>query len=654
MGAEFVKDHGSVSSKASSNTLVAPITSIIPAGNTIVVRVVCDPSADSIDGLPTITLSKPAGETNSWQTYRCWRGTNAGVGVVVHTAWIKTSVAWSATDDPTITFSAAITAKGANLHEFTGVEGTPRAQGTSGNSSGGGPTASTNAGDPPRSGDLVLAIAGAESGTAPVGDSDTVNGSWSADVLIGTTGSSAASNVRASLQHKIVTADGGQTHNTTGPSGAYAASHIVTLSGGPPVLVPPGIPSAQAFGTPFLSYTQFIQPAGIPSAEAFGNANVARQQFVQPSGIASAQAFGTPKLFGMWEWWDGTQWVTTETYINHTDLDNILISDADFVNSSNYAWSISIKDQYGVPSLYPAENQFQFINDLNRLFPSSIPSQESFGTPTLQRIVRLTPTAIASAEAFGAPTVVPGAVALVVAGIPTGETFGVPTIYNWLIVAPAGIASGEAFGTPTLQRVVSLVPTGIASLEAFGAQAIKTAITLVATGIPTGQAFGAPSMVQFSYIAPTGIPSAEAFGLTYTNNVIRLVVTGIPTAEAFGAINIYRLTKIQPSGIISAQAFGNPAMVPGGVKLLPVGIVSAEAFGATVIQRPGEPWIVDGGLSLQGVTLAPAYYLELRSGDRGSLVLLPSGGLVLLKPEEDLMELVETGGRIVILKGGVG
>lgn len=60
------------------------------------------------------------------------------------------------------------------------------------------------------------------------------------------------------------------------------------------VLLPQGIPSEEAFGTPTRSTSVTVEPTGIPSAESFGVPSRETKKRVFPSGIPSAEDFGVP------------------------------------------------------------------------------------------------------------------------------------------------------------------------------------------------------------------------------------------------------------------------------------------------------------------------------------------------------------------------
>jgi hypothetical protein len=95
--------------------------------------------------------------------------------------------------------------------------------------------------------------------------------------------------------------------------------------------------------------------------------------------------------------------------------------------------------------------------------PSGIPSEEAFGTPSLNLgVVTLLPTSIASEEAVG-----------------------VPTVINQLTLSPLGIESLEAFGNSVIQMLLQdILPLGTPSQEAFGSILVTGGDVLA---IPTAQ-----------------------------------------------------------------------------------------------------------------------------------------------------------------------
>lgn len=71
---------------------------------------------------------------------------------------------------------------------------------------------------------------------------------------------------------------------------------VPSLSGG--AILPTGIPSRLAVGTPFINQQEKILPSGIASGLVIGVPRVAHSATIAPGGIASALAIGVPTLVG--------------------------------------------------------------------------------------------------------------------------------------------------------------------------------------------------------------------------------------------------------------------------------------------------------------------------------------------------------------------
>jgi hypothetical protein len=212
------------------------------------------------------------------------------------------------------------------------------------------------------------------------------------------------------------------------PSAYFPLMMTETVSEGR-VLIPSGIASGQAFGTPSLTPGSVtIFPTGIASAQSVGSPILHSTAAIAPSGIASAQALGTPTL--------------------HSTA------------------SIS---------------------------PSGIASAQAFGTPVVSSGGTIAPSGIASAQAFGTPVLAPGAVLIVPIAIASGQVFGVAVIASSSVtLVPSGIASAQAFGNPTLHDVARIAAVAINSAEVFGSTALINQQFILPGGIASGQAFGFP------------------------------------------------------------------------------------------------------------------------------------------------------------------
>lgn len=112
----------------------------------------------------------------------------------------------------TITFSTSVTAKVGTLTQLAGSVGTPTyVTGATGTGSSSTPSITTGS---ITSGDYVFGATGQEGGGTQTGDSDTTNGSWSAQqwVVTNLTGNT---NQGITTQGKVTTGTGAQTYNTT-------------------------------------------------------------------------------------------------------------------------------------------------------------------------------------------------------------------------------------------------------------------------------------------------------------------------------------------------------------------------------------------------------------------------------------------------------
>ncbi|AEA27932.1 hypothetical protein Psed_5805 [Pseudonocardia dioxanivorans CB1190] len=251
------------------------------------------------------------------------------------------------------------------------------------------------------------------------------------------------------------------------------------------------------------------------------------------------------------------------------------------------------------------------------LDPSSIPSAEAWGTPTITPgAASVATTSIASAEAFGTPTVAPGAVPVGASGIPTSEAWGTPALQQTITLA--GIGSAEAWGTPTVNVGPTVAPTGIPSAEAWGSPAVIPGVVSVGAagvesaeawgtptvlplikpeGIPSAEAWGAPALLPGAVaVYPSGIPSAEAWGAPIVvPGPISAAATGVPSAEAWGTPTL-RL-HVVPGGIPSAEAWGAPTVLVGSVTIFPSGIPSAEAWGIPALTVTIDPTVMRGILT---------------------------------------------------------
>lgn len=152
---------------------------------------------------------------------------------------------------------------------------------------------------------------------------------------------------------------------------SYAAEPPELIWPAPQILLPGGIASAEALGTPALRQVLSIGRGGA-SEEAFGAPTLAHR--LVPGGIASGEALGAPALVLRLD----PAGIGSEEGVGSPSLQQVLAIP-----------SIASEEGFGAPSLAPAVS------------PVGIGSEEALGAPVLT--LTLAPAGIASAEALGNP-----------------------------------------------------------------------------------------------------------------------------------------------------------------------------------------------------------------------------------------------------------
>lgn len=309
-------------------------------------------------------------------------------------------------------------------------------------------------------------------------------------------------------------------------SSSYAPIlHIEYSTGGSPVsILPTGIASAEAFGSPTVSISAAIAPSGIPSTEQFGSASVVSHYEVASTGIPSQEAFGEPSVV------PGGVYVSVQ--------------------------GVPSAEQFGQPTITAG---------FSAILPAGIPSQEAFGTPGVPvGGVTVSAQGIASAETFGTPSTRLG---IQGSSIASAEAFGTPTV---------------SVGARALQ------PTSIASLEAFGQAALAVGpIAVYPTGIDSAEAVGTPALNNLpppTYVTPAGIVSGEAHGTpVLAVGGVGLSPAGVASAEAFGAgVVVPGPVQIYPEGFVDSDQFGVPTL-DNTYRVYPVGIYDGAVGFPTVL-----------------------------------------------------------------------
>jgi hypothetical protein len=193
----------SFNSKSAGTTLFLGTSGTRVAGKTLAVGLTFDNLSATT---PTISINKPAGETNDWVIAYHNSPQSAGAGGVRGAiAVIQTTVDWSATN-VTVTFSGSITAKGAVIKVFSGATATERAA-ASGTTSSGAKSSSASG----QVGDLVLILGSTEQDNGNPAVWSSSDETIQSQVSSGTSGGSAVTNATATFAYAVLGTAGART-----------------------------------------------------------------------------------------------------------------------------------------------------------------------------------------------------------------------------------------------------------------------------------------------------------------------------------------------------------------------------------------------------------------------------------------------------------
>ena len=220
MAVTFVRSHVAEFVKAAGTTDAYALTSLVPAGNLLVMTLVHDNAAVVANSVVS-SISKPAGETASWVFLgRAQHPTSTSAGAFANgEMWaIKTTVDWPNATSLTVTYGASITMKAQNILEFSGAEAVLRSTvGTAYTAVAGGVAMASTSGTTPVVGDLAVGlIFGSNLSAAQSGDNDTTGGAWSSVFGLGSTGGNATTNNFGIGQYKIITTTSHQSFSSPG------------------------------------------------------------------------------------------------------------------------------------------------------------------------------------------------------------------------------------------------------------------------------------------------------------------------------------------------------------------------------------------------------------------------------------------------------
>ena len=137
-------------------------------------------------------------------------------------------------------------------------------------------------------------------------------------------------------------------------------------TGGGDTILPTGVPTEEAFGTPAIDTNSVdVAPTSIPSETAFGTPSLTGAAVLTPSGIPSETSTGSPAI------------TTGEVYIEPEGIPSL--------------------EAFGLPTVSVG---VLFIT------PIGLASAEELGTPEIKLFVQyITPTGIQTAEVLGRPSI---------------------------------------------------------------------------------------------------------------------------------------------------------------------------------------------------------------------------------------------------------
>jgi len=237
MAVAFKASLGFGADTLTGNVIGIATTAPIAVGDLVVVRFAADQLSAST---PTFTVTDAAG--NAYITHQqLWKHTSvAADGIAGGLAATKATAAMATGQSIIVTLSGAVAAKVAYAESFTGaanvVRSTPVGV-TGGVTITTPPTGTVNAGD------LVLSWSAWEHVTAVTGDSDTVDGAWSAIVnRVNAAGGTGTTRVQVSGQWKIPTGSTPQVVTNNGAASDSALGIVVLQQATvvPPDPTPPG------------------------------------------------------------------------------------------------------------------------------------------------------------------------------------------------------------------------------------------------------------------------------------------------------------------------------------------------------------------------------------------------------------------------------
>lgn len=76
-----------------------------------------------------------------------------------------------------------------------------------------------------------------------------------------------------------------------------------------------------------------------------------------------ASAYSNVVTVNPYEWWNGSEWTHTETWLIHTDPDSYSVPAVSYDEGSVYKWTLAVQDLNGTQSDYASEFQLAVISN---------------------------------------------------------------------------------------------------------------------------------------------------------------------------------------------------------------------------------------------------------------------------------------------------
>jgi hypothetical protein len=244
-------------------------------------------------------------------------------------------------------------------------------------------------------------------------------------------------------------------------------------------------------------------------------------------------------------------------------------------------------------------------------FPSSIPSQQSFGAVNLNVAGSLSGYIVSPSAQFGVirfgaarlgAALVPAASQTVdPSAVPSQQSLGTPFI-PIPEIGPGYAPSRQALGTVEIAGGNKEVfPAAVATRQAFGTPNVVGPIYPIYAVSP--RAVGLPNMA--GPISAGFVPSLQSFGTPDLNVAQDIEPAAIASLQAFGSPTINFSKDVAPTAIPSGQSLGTVAMSGAVQYLLPKSIPSKQAFGIPALTGgDGQLTVIVGGITWQGTVLA--------------------------------------------------